>query len=434
MKFRFQVVKSAFHKGRLKFSYDPVSFATNEYNINFVEVIDIAEKTDFTITVGNAQTKTLLTHLYPGLDARTQAYNTASLSTNTAGNGVLSVRVVNKLSTPDPVSGQTIRINVFVSMGDDFEVFVPDHFFQKFTFAQPDPTPQGLIGEPPAEEGESLDPQSTDAEMKGDDIVGALEPVSNDECFIGPQLQYEDMISRVWIGEAIHSFRPLLKRYCLHRSYTNEDTQDKLIRVTQPIYPFIRGYVNGAVDQTAVGDNYNYVNQNIIHWVVLAHAGWRGGIRRKILPRGQFDYISWYAQRQDIADSGEINYSYATVVPPNTNDVDSLNWRNLNGNAESGQNSVPFLGWQGIAYQNDAVNPVFEIESPFYHPDRFFPAKRLDYTGTGPKVERLNLRIMSKGSNLSAFDTYVSVAEDFQVFFFTGLPRAYFEDTPPLAT
>ena len=41
------------------------------------------------------------------------------------------------------------------------------------------------------------------------------------------------------------------------------------------MFPFLRGYVDGAVDITAAGDAYNYVNTNLIHWVTLAHSGWR---------------------------------------------------------------------------------------------------------------------------------------------------------------
>ena len=49
MKFRFQVVCSTFHKGRLEIRFDPgfVDGSTvNEYNINYIEIIDIAETQD----------------------------------------------------------------------------------------------------------------------------------------------------------------------------------------------------------------------------------------------------------------------------------------------------------------------------------------------------------------------------------------------------
>jgi hypothetical protein len=53
------------------------------------------------------------------------------------GNGVIGVYVVNELTTPNSTIDNNIEINVFVSMGDDFEVFVPDDYFQFFTFKPP---------------------------------------------------------------------------------------------------------------------------------------------------------------------------------------------------------------------------------------------------------------------------------------------------------
>ena len=156
-----------------------------------------------------------------------------------------------------------------------------------------------------------------------------------------------------------------------------------------------------------------------------------GGIRRKVVPRGQFDYINYYVQRREPANATGSNYSYAAVAAINVQNQNELNWRNTKDTNQFGNGSVPFLGWQGVAYQNSLINPTFEFESPFYSVDRFYPGKRLDYTGVGTKVERVDLRIDSKGETFSAFDTFVAIGEDFQVFFFTGLPRMYYEANPP---
>jgi hypothetical protein len=129
MKFRFQIVCSAFHKGRLKFVYDPQFLASNEYNTNYLEIVDIADTQDFTIEVGNGQSTTLLDHHLPGLDSVTQMYSTTPYASQEEGNGVIGVYVVNELTTPNSTVNNDIEINVFVSMGDDFEVFVPDDHF-----------------------------------------------------------------------------------------------------------------------------------------------------------------------------------------------------------------------------------------------------------------------------------------------------------------
>jgi hypothetical protein len=53
MEFRFQVVCSNYHKGRLKIVYEPYFFgSTGEYNVQYVHIVDIADTTDFTVRVG----------------------------------------------------------------------------------------------------------------------------------------------------------------------------------------------------------------------------------------------------------------------------------------------------------------------------------------------------------------------------------------------
>jgi hypothetical protein len=127
MKFRFQVVCSAFHKGRLKIVYDPNYFGAmsggrfSEYNVNYTEVIDIADTQDFTIEIGNGQPYTLLERHTPCVDSVTQLYSLAPYTSKEAGNGVLGVFIVNELTTPNSDTPNNIEVNVFVSMGATLE-------------------------------------------------------------------------------------------------------------------------------------------------------------------------------------------------------------------------------------------------------------------------------------------------------------------------
>jgi hypothetical protein len=52
MEFRFQVVSSGFHKGRLAIAYDPNYFQSAEYNIQYTRIVDISEEKDFTVKIG----------------------------------------------------------------------------------------------------------------------------------------------------------------------------------------------------------------------------------------------------------------------------------------------------------------------------------------------------------------------------------------------
>lgn len=135
VRLRFQICSSAFHKGRLKFVYDPNFIASIEYNTNHIDIIDLADKTDFTIEVGIAQSQNILRHLYPGRDAVSEAYSTtAYTAVEPASNGVLGVYVVNSLTTPNSTVNNDVLVNVYISCGDDFEVFVPNEEIAYYTF------------------------------------------------------------------------------------------------------------------------------------------------------------------------------------------------------------------------------------------------------------------------------------------------------------
>ena len=417
IKFRFQIVRSAYHKGRVKLAFDPNFLASNEYNTNYIDIIDIAERDDFTITVGNAQGKTLLEHLDVGLDGVTEGYSTTPYAARGKGNGVLAMYVVNKLTAPNPTAGSSIKVNVFVSMGDDFEVFVPDHKFMDFT----------PFVKPLALQSKEEDIDSTTAALE---TTMAPSPLESEECEIGPTLQYEDVISKVWTGESIHSLRPLLRRYVIWNAIGNADSVDTITYGRMPGFPYYRGYDPNGVDTTASAEKYNFCNTLLMHWVTLAHQGWRGGVRYKFLHAGQQDYATLSVQRH--CTNNVTNYTVGATTPNAYLNVRSIRADVVKDNSWAGNDSTAgFLGWNGKAYQTSYINPNLEFEMPFYNELRFIPGKRLDYTGSRLDLEGYDYRIFSKTKGSATWEINVAAAEDFQVFFWTGLPRLYRESAPP---
>lgn len=423
MKFRFQVVKSQYHKGRLKVAYDPNYFASNEYNTNYLEVIDITEKDDFTITIGNGQDQTLLEHLNPGEDGVTEGYSTTPYAVKGKGNGTLGLYVVNKLTAPSDVTGTTISVNVFISMGDDFEVFVPEHRFMNFVpYAQP-PPPRGELV-PQADE-QDMSPKA----IEGSD--GANIPIEPEECELGPTLQYEDTISKVWTGESIQSFRPLLRRYMLWSAIGNADSVETITYGRMPGFPYYRGFAPDGVDTTGAGQDYNYCNTLHIHWVTLAHAGWRGSVRYKFLNRGETSHATLNVQRYTAGSFGN-NYQLSATSPQTFPNVRSMRKAATKDNTFAGNDlDMAYLGWQGQAYATDKINPNLEFEMPFYHKYRFIPGKVLSYVGARENIEGYDYRIFSNTSQSAHWDIQVAAGEDFQLYFWTGLPRMYWEPAPP---
>lgn len=404
MKFRFQVVCSNFHKGRLKVVYDPNalwngSALSTEYNTNYMRVVDISDEQDFTVEVGNGQSNTLLDHHLPGIDSVTQMYSTSAYTNREEGNGVVSVMVVNELTVPNSTVNNDITVNVFVSMGDDFEVFVPDDHFQKFVFK-----PQM---------GKLTDGQETSEPSK---------PVQNETMELGPGEQDTEMINKVFTGEAIASFRTMLKRYNAWTTIGNNNGGQQFTRVQLAAFPFLRGNVNGAVNQQVSLATYNFCNTILLHWVVNAFSGWRGSIRYKALPRGGWaDRTTMYATREDFTSAPYAYNQYGFSSPTNQSRAaaESLN-----------SNLIP-TGAKGAAYTHAMVNPTLEWEVPFYSRYRFAPGKEENYTSLTPiwtNAHALNLYLHDSTTRI---DLHTAIGEDFQTYFFTGLPRMYYEASPP---
>jgi len=425
LKFRFQIVCSAFHKGRLKFVYDPVFLNSNEYNTNYIEIVDIADTQDFTIEIGNGQQTTLLEHALPGEDQVSQQHGTQSLVYRPYGNGVVGVFIVNELTTPNSTVTNDIDINVFISAGDDFEVFVPDDHFQKFVL-KPQTANSSTLNERAIEpqSGNEIVPDSQDTQEPS-----APEHSMSDN--LGPGIQDTQHLNKVFTGEAIMSFRTLLKRYNLwRREKTNVGTSPNCtnIKVTKCMYPFYRGKVSGAVDQ-GVASAYNYVNTVLLHWVTVAFSGWRGSIRYKLMFDKCYQNSTVnvdsrvYITREPVFPFGQPTYSRVLSNNAFTFSDEAASVKVIAGMTKA-------TGTKGMLYATDKINPVVEFEVPYYSQYRFTPGKLIDYTEDDTFTPNWSMEadVFSTGS--SVVDYHVAAGEDFQVYFFTGLPRMYYEETP----
>merc|ERR1712051_769526 len=406
LKFRFQIVCSAFHKGRLKFVYDPLFLDSNEYNTNYIEIVDIADTQDFTVEVGNGQATTLLQHALPGEDPVSDQHNVLPLTYKPYGD-----------------VDNDIQVNVYISAGDDFEVFVPDDHFQKFVLK-----PQSGI-EP--QSGNEIVPESQDTEEPS-----APEQSMSD--ILGPGIQNTQHINKVFAGETIVSFRTLLKRYNLwRREKTTEMGTTNFTRVstTKNMFPFYRGNVSGAIEVRYLNKPYNYVNTVMLHWVAAAFSGWRGSIRYKLMfdkcnqntPQNHSSRV--YISREGVYPPGETSYTrdlsqYGSLT--NDNRVSSFV---IAGNMST-------TGVNGMLYATDSINSTVEFEVPYYSQYRFTPGKLIDYTNatsTGNWSPNWKMEANVYSSGISSVDYHVAAGEDFQVYFFTGLPRMYYEAGPPSA-
>lgn len=416
MHYRFQVVCSAFHKGRLKILYDPVQTPlAPEWNVNYMRIVDISDETDFTVSVSNTQSQTLLNMAIPGLDSSTETFSTTPYTSYGPGNGTLAVYVVNELTTPNSSVNNDIQINVYVSAGDDFEVFYPTDLFQRFVFK-----PQSGMERIP----ESENTTEPDAPQQS---IGE---------HIGVELSHMDVQNIVFAGESVRSFRTLLKRYNLHSVIAAATTTTtNLFLGTRPAFPYYRGNVAGAVDTTSASAPYNFCNTVLLHWVRIMFSGARGSIRWKLVPRrfsgGFSSPVNIMVQRDDFALDYEqdvaASNSYTSVTQAKKDVIlAGVMGTNIQGN---------FTATKGAAITNSSVNPSLEFEVPYYAAERFEPGKPQSYTQNGlyyfPTWKYL---VNTAGATKMVVDAYCAAGEDFQVYFFTGMPPVYYEESPPEAS
>lgn len=427
MKFRFQIVASNYHRGRLRFVWDPnyiMDRATN-YNIAHQTIVDISEERDFTMEIANGQEYTLLDMFEPSDDVVGNVYSsTAEYGVKRAGNGVIGVYVLNELTVPNSTVNNDIQINVFVSAGDDFEVFMPSDKHLRYTAA--DFVPQSGM-EPQSDTDDKVDTPHENTEEPSAPIqkqVMQMHAVSDES----PKL------NMVFTGEAIASFRPLIKRYAMHTSRGALGSGNVCVSGTMPQYPYLRGGVLGAVNTTGTGDPYNYANTLLLHWITWPFAGYRGSTRWKILPRGNRDNsqpMALYAERQ----TDRYPATYAADADSQENySTDSEAADSVVQHPFTGRTRNPPVGALGMAYATSDVNPTLEVEVPFYSRNRFVPGKVLNHTGdrTARRTPApWTYRMFLNGEPSTALDFACAAGDDFQVYFWTGVPRLYFETSPP---
>lgn len=420
IKFRFQIVASNFHRGRLRFVWDPnyIVDPNTNFNVTHSTIVDISEEKDFTLSIANGQEFTLLETFTPGVTPVSSVYGTAAFANPTGANGVLGVYVLNELTSPNSLVDNDVEVNVFVSAGDDFEVFVPTDKVSSYTFK---PQSGEVTGKIDTVDEETSEPSA---------------PVQNQEMVMHTASTESRKLNTVFTGEAIASFRPLLKRYVLHTARSLDATTPVVASGLLPQFPYLRGNVSGAVNFTDTAAPYSFCNTVLLQYITMCFAGWRGSTRWKILPRGNLSSSeppSIYVTRAEPTSNEKFLRSVVAQDAYTSNSeaaASVITTQSLNGINDAKR---PPNGALGSAWTTGLVNPTMEVEVPFYSKYRFVPGKVEDYTTSSTDITGLGwyYRIFTDGAATTTFDFHVSAGDDFQTYFWTGMPRLYFEASPP---
>jgi hypothetical protein len=413
MKYRFQVVASRYHRGRLKVVYDPygASASSPGYNEAYTTIVDIADTRDFTITVGWGQKSTY--RLVQPMDDVTTVWTTYDSATYGFGNGTLSLYVVNELVHPDAASD--IEIKVWVSAGDDFEVAVPhDVYVRQCT---------------PVTTGNLLQPQAEADSYENDPMGQHLDKHAG-----GGELT--DPSSLVYFGESIRSFRALLKRYNLSRILVKESLlspgrwQYKFYLNVFPPYP--HKYASSSAFTVVDNDLDNHYTGYVIplNYLSLAYCGWRGSLRHIFdstpLHVDDTPAPSTVRVLRCCEDKAENEVFLASTSLSTDSNVVNL----LNQNYDE-------TGYGGSTLESTTINPCISAEIPFYTNKRFYPTRTrfvpsFSVSNGGDQLI-VSGDFVSKGGSNRYLKDYVAVGEDFTYLFYIGPPRLYLQESIPAA-
>jgi len=423
MRYRFQIVASSFHKGRLKITYDPSFPLTNEYNTNYTHIVDIANERDFTIEVGWGQQ-------YPYLSHRNMITNAGNIwSTSALGgdpgelaNGIISVYVVNELTIPNSIANNDIDINVFVSC-HDLEVADPtDAFTQELTWLQPQ---SGLLEPQSGKLGDSPDGDLTQEE--------SIPSSTSVAATMSAPISSTDMSQYVFYGDPVVSIRQILKRY--NQSITHVPpsgvTTERMCFWDMSIFPLVRGYQGAGIHLTNVpvaSTPYNFARMTMLNYFSPAYVCWRGGIRWKFHAVGSSattNLTTLAVLRNPSATTGYTAGSTALSLGATSASIRAANAVTLQ----------PSSLCEAAYFNNATLNPVAEVELPYYIPRRFSSGKQANWSSVQPGLMMKLLARISFSSTNHCFgiDAFCATGEDFTLGFYTGPPVAFRQVNPAAA-
>lgn len=349
----------------------------------------------------------------PAVDTTSIYRENVALTESLAGNGVIGVLVEIPLTSPNNTIDNSIEVNVFVSMGDDFEVYNPSNDFQRFGFV-------------PQSGGEIIVDEFSAQDYNA--------PLQKDMSLMGLHEQDNDKIPLVYMGESIKSFRTLLKRYNMFRRDMFSNVEGyRVYHGIRPQFPALRGSYAGAVDTPQGGGDYMYVNTILLHWVRHAFQGHRGSIRYKMMANthiGSTPKMCGYIERRPFNEDNSWSDIRGVYSPQVSQSV----------TAESVMFNGPLEhidGIKGAMYFNAAVNPTAEFEVPWESDQRCYYARNDAYTLTSQFATAqpgFKFALQGQSIDYETLDWWVAAGEDFQCFFFVGLPRCFLYNAPPPAS
>lgn len=247
--YRFRIVASAMHRGRLRIRYDPTGDSYGAMNEVYSRIIDLQETRDFEIPIRWHAQENFLRVAPPAVGTTEYNHGLTMAHQPTFQNGVLTIEVLNPLTSPDDSVNVGARILVSQRMCDDAEFASPrfhgvEQGWRLFS-ANIGEGLQGPIPEPD----------------EGNEPSGSAEIVTQE---IGTTaIPHADHTMKVFFGESVKSLRTLMKRYYWKHFLSSTATHSQRVRPDK---------------------NHLLRELEYIMWMFV---GWRGSLRYKFVAHSE---------------------------------------------------------------------------------------------------------------------------------------------------
>jgi len=421
IKFHFKVVCSEYHRGRLRLVYNPVTNNVGPVPFNQVysTIIDISSDREFEYEC--KWTDIRAWNACVGMDGALIAdiFNTSTpvVGGSPFDNGTLSVYVVNELATSSTTPAD-VKIQVWVSAGDDFAVSVPGFGASQLSYFEQQATPSS-----PNDGTILAEPNDNSNNPVGGGTIDSYGTVQS-------PLMKDDNQYLVYQGEQVVSFKDLLRRYQFHNSYWPAETGAgfRYYTLNIPGMPIFRGWdpngIDNGINSAAGNSPYNFCSMTLLNYLAPAFACQRGSLRHKWVVGGT----------RSTRETQVLAATRQSALTPVGFSEESHRLDNvLLGDRRKELQDMRRSYLSGTAITPVRLNNTLEIEIPYYSIGQSFrPARFLDMAGTGD-IQSIEVacEISPDGADSDCrLDHFTSVGEDFTLGMFVGAPVMYYYNNP----
>lgn len=319
--FRFRIVCSKYHRGRIKISFDPDGYAglnvTTDQSSHLImtKIVDISENTNVEMRIPYQQyTAWLATYRANLMTSANKQWGTSAFYHNRGndnGNIVVSVQTV----LTAPVESSTISVQVFVRGAENMD------------FASPTTIGIDMLTAAEIQDGELQDGEISDvpSEHKNQGQSAIVSVAS------GAISRPIDHLYLTYMGERIASLRVLLRRQCKVLTYAPpaESVSDYVVKtLSMNRVPSMLGFdtngLDGVVKALTPPDTtkFNWTLPNFLSYIAPAFRGSRGSVNWSAVfdvgsSSGPLKYFT--VVRNKYADKPAKTYTAATMSTTSAN-------------------------------------------------------------------------------------------------------------------